>query len=96
VLLVSSRIKARIPVLCTLAAGLIVMRLVDLFWITAPALGKPEVTLSWMDISIPVGLGGLWFYVFFGQLKKRSLVPLNDPRFNFEEIAAEAGEDHHG
>ena len=96
VLLVSSRIKARIPVLCTLAMGLIVMRLVDLFWITAPALGKPELTLSWMDIAIPVGFGGLWFFVFFGQLKKRSLVPLNDPRFDFEELAAESREDDHG
>ena len=72
------------------------MRLVDLFWITAPALGKPELTLSWMDIAIPVGFGGLWFFVFFGQLKKRSLVPLNDPRFDFEELAAEGREDHHG
>ena len=96
VLLVSSRIKARIPVLCTLATGLIIMRLVDLFWITAPALGKPEFSINWMDIAIPVGFGGLWFFVFFGQLKKRSLVPLNDPRFDFEELAAEAREDLHG
>ena len=95
VLLVSSRIKARIPILCTLAAGLIIMRLVDLFWITAPALGKPELTINWMDIVIPVAFGGAWVFVFFGQLKKHSLVPLNDPRFNFEELAEEAKEDHH-
>ena len=95
VLLVSSRIKARIPVLVAISCCIIFMRFVDLFWITAPALGKPELTVSWMDICIPVAIGGLWVYVFFGQLKKRSLVPLNDPRFDFEELAAAGREEHH-
>ena len=88
VLLVSSRIKSRIKVLVTIAGGVIVMRLVDLFWITAPAFGMTELSVSWLDVVIPVGFGGIWLYVFFGHLKKRSLVPLNDPRFDFAALAA--------
>ncbi len=99
VLLVSSRIKARIPILVTVASGIVFMRLVDLFWITAPALqthgGHAGFSVSLLDIVIPMGIGGLWLYVFFGQLTTRSLVPLNDPRFDFAALAAE-GREHHG
>jgi len=39
-------------------------------------------------------MGGIWLSVFYGQLKKRSLVPLNDPRFDFAALADEV--DAHG
>ena len=46
---------------------------------------------------IPFSIGGLWLFVFFGHLKGRSLVPLNDPRFDFTALAAETAEEgHHG
>jgi len=93
VLLVSSRLKARIPILTAIAAGLMVMRLVDLFWITSPAFGKTKLSIDWMDLVIPIAMGGIWLSVFYGQLKKRSLVPLNDPRFDFATLA---DEDAHG
>ena len=94
VLLVSSRLKARIPILTAIAAGMMIMRLVDLFWITAPAFDKTGLTLHWMDLVIPIAMGGIWLSVFYGQLKKRSLVPLNDPRFDFAALADEV--DAHG
>jgi hypothetical protein len=93
VLLVSSRLKARIPILTAIAAGLMVMRLVDLFWITSPAFDKTELSIDWMDLVIPIAMGGIWLSVFYTQLKKRSLVPLNDPRFDFATLA---DEDAHG
>ena len=94
VLLVSSRLKARIEILTAIAGGMMVMRLVDLFWITSPAFHKTELTIHWMDLVIPIAMGGIWLSVFYGQLKKRSLVPLNDPRFDFAALAA--SEDAHG
>ncbi len=94
VLLVSSRLKARIPILVSIAGGLMVMRLVDLFWITAPAFGQAGLTIHWLDVTLPIAMGGLWVFVFYGQLSKRSLVPLNDPRFDFAALAA-AGEEAH-
>lgn len=83
VLLVSSRIKARIPILVTIALGLMLMRLVDLYWITAPAFDKSGIDIHWLDVALPVGMGGIWVSVFFWHLKRRSLVALNDPRFDY-------------
>ena len=83
VLLVSSRIKARIPILVTIALGLMLMRLVDLYWITAPAFDKSGIDIHWLDLALPVGMGGIWVSVFFWHLKRRSLVALNDPRFDY-------------
>ena len=98
VLLVSSRLKARTPILAAVSIGLLCMRLVDLFWITAPAFyteGGYHSTgfhLHWLDLAAPIGIGGLWVALFFSQLQKRPLVALNDPRF--QDLLA--GEEHHG
>jgi hypothetical protein len=98
-LMISSRIKSRVKILISVACGLLLMRLLDLYWISAPAFlhgdGHGSAMPHWLDLAIPFGIGGLWLFVFFTQLKKRSLVPLNDPRFDFEAIA-EAEAEHHG
>ena len=103
VLLVSSRIKARLAVLKTIAGGLIIMRLVDLYWITAPAFHQgehgAETALGiphWLDIVIPLGMGGIWVALFFRHLKSRSLIALNDPRFADHLKEASEGGGHHG
>jgi hypothetical protein len=31
-------------------------------------------------LAAVAGLGGLWFYFYLGELKKRPVAPLNDPR----------------
>ncbi len=94
VLLVSSRIKARIPILVCIAFGLMVMRLVDLFWITAPAFDQTGLSLHWLDIAIPIGMGGIWVAFFFWHLKRHSLIALNDPRF--EDFLSQEDEHSHG
>jgi hypothetical protein len=103
-LLVSSRIKARLKVLVSVAVGLMFMRLVDLYWITAPAFRDHDGAMTqafelaphWLDLAAPIGVGGVWVFFFFEQLKKRPLVPRNDPRFDYEALAAEAQEHGHG
>jgi hypothetical protein len=68
--------------LLAFVAGLVVlMRLVDVFWLIAPVFSRSEVRLHWMDILAPIGIGGLWLGVFLGQLRKRPLLPVGDPRF---------------
>ncbi len=104
-LLLSSRVKSHLRILIVVASGLMFMRLVDLYWITAPAfrdhdggvLQSVALTPHWLDLAAPIGLGGMWVFFFFGQLKKRPLVPSNDPRFDYGALAAEAQEHgHHG
>ena len=47
--------------------------------------GKP---VSIANVGIPVGLGGLWLFLFAGQLRKHPLLPVNDPYF--KEMLANA------
>jgi hypothetical protein len=66
------------------------MRLVDLFWLTAPNFypGGEKGGLDkfqWLDAAMyvicPIAMGGIWLFFFFLRLSKRSLMPVNDPGF---------------
>lgn len=79
-LLLSRIVKRRARILGWVAAGLLVMSLVDIFWLLTPAFNHsgPEFHISdWLAI---IGIGGLWFWRYTSQLKERPLLPLNDPR----------------
>ena len=79
-LLLSRFVKQRAELLGWLAAGLIVMSLVDIFWLLTPAFNHagPEFHLTdWLAV---LGIGGLWLWRFASELKGRPLLPLNDPR----------------
>lgn len=80
VLLLLRKIKQKAPVLVKVAAAMIVMRLIDLFWIVAPNFHAEKFSMHWMDVLAPIGIGGLWIAVFAWQLKSRALLPVNDPR----------------
>jgi hypothetical protein len=74
-LLLSRGIKRRIPALCAIAAAIVFMRLLDLFWYTAPAFRPAEFRIHWMDLAAPVGVGGLWIAALIWQF--RLLSPLS-------------------
>jgi hypothetical protein len=65
------------------------MRLVDLFWLTAPnfypGTGAGLYNFHLLDAAIyvicPIAMGGIWLFFFFLRLSKRSLMPVNDPGF---------------
>lgn len=97
--LLSATLKKRSGSLAKVAVWILVMRLVDLIWYVAPAFrhpgpdgGPPHVPLipiHWMDVAIPVGLIGIWIFLFVRQLRTRALFPVNDPYFK-EAFAHEA------
>jgi hypothetical protein len=55
------------------------MRYVDIFWLVAPDFEKGGFHLSWVDITAPIGIGGIWLAYFLMQLEKRPLLPVNEP-----------------
>jgi len=81
--LLSRQLKRRLTVLVWLAVWLMVMRFVDLYWIIEPNF-HTSVHVNWMDIVVPVAIGGLWLYLFFRNLKDRPLLPLYD--FNTQAV----------
>jgi hypothetical protein len=80
-LLLSRTTKRRAKMLGGVAAGILLMRFVDLFWLTAPALHTEGFHLHWLDLALPVGLGGIWLAAFLACLKRRPLLAERDPRF---------------
>ncbi len=80
-LLLLSRDLKRNPRSLVFVAGLmLVMRLVDLFWQVEPGFeGSHAPAFYWMYAAAALALGGLWLWLFLGELKKRPLLPINDP-----------------
>ncbi|MGE0127408.1 MAG: hypothetical protein AB7U82_04800 [Blastocatellales bacterium] len=78
-LLLSRDLKRNARLIALVAAGVIVMRFIDLFWMIAPAGRAEHLAVHWLDLAALVGLGGVWLGVFAWQLRKRPLLPVNDP-----------------
>src|SRR5215831_623229 len=87
-LLLSQDLKRRAQILSKIAVWLILMRLVDLFWMTRPEFTSSAVP-SWLDLVLPIALGGLWLGFFAFNLKQCPLLPVGDPKLE------EAIEQHH-
>ena len=63
-------------------AGLLVMRFVDLFWLSAPAFAHDGAFhVHWLDVALPISLAAVWLGYFVYQLRGRALLPLYDPEF---------------
>jgi hypothetical protein len=82
-LLLSRDLKRNARRLVWVALLMLVMRLVDLFWQVEPAYvgetGRQSPLFYWMYLAAPVAIGGLWLFWFLRELKKRPLLPVNDP-----------------
>jgi hypothetical protein len=96
-LLLSRSLKRHARRIVAVAFLLLFMRLVDLFWLTAPNFypgaefgpGHPAtnglanfgLVDAAMYILCPIAMGGIWLFFFYLRLSKRSLMPVNDPGF---------------
>lgn len=80
-LLLSRDLKRQGRALALVAAAVLAMRYVDLYWMVAPSFPEAAAGLRfhWLDLAAPLAVGGLWLAEFLRQLKSRALVPLNDP-----------------
>lgn len=92
VLLLSKGRKRNPRALAPVAIGILVMRLVDLYWLIGPELHQEGLNFNVLDILLPGGLIALWLMLFGMQLKKRPLVPVNDP--NLPEAELKLSEAH--
>lgn len=80
-IMLSRKSKRSLSNLRWIAALIFVMRLVDLFWLTAPAFSPTAFSVHPLDIVAPVAIGGVWVALFARWLKTAPILPLNDPRF---------------
>ena len=85
-LLIFSGIKRNPRLLAGVATILLFAHLVDNFWLVQPTFYDSALRVHWMDILLPVGLGGLWIAAFIRQLRGHALIPFRDPRLAGEFI----------
>ena len=75
-------------ILASVAALVVLMRLVDVYWLVRPvftqataAAGSTRFQVTWLDLAAPIGIGGVWLAVFLWQLEEHPLLPARDPEF---------------
>ncbi|MFN0062168.1 MAG: hypothetical protein ACKVPX_06605 [Myxococcaceae bacterium] len=79
----SRHIKRRRVTLALGAAWMLVMHLVDLYWLILPNFGEhgaSHFAPSWLDAAALMGVGGAFFAVFGRLLASRRIVAIADPR----------------
>ena len=66
VLLLSIRLKNRIPRLALVALLMLIMQFLYAYWLVRPAFGP---TIGWIDLVLPLGISAVWLAVFIYRLQ---------------------------
>jgi hypothetical protein len=84
-LLLSQDLKKNPKTIAAIAIYLIVIHAVDVFSLIEPNFPTfqkpidPHFSMSWLDLTAPIGFGGLWLAMFFRNLTGMPLLPLGAP-----------------
>jgi hypothetical protein len=97
-LLLSRPLKRSARALGAVAALMLLMQLVDLFWLIGPDLvghghGDVPLRVHWMDLAAVLGLGGLWLFLFAREARTAPVLPVGEPELR-ELLAAAPAEAH--
>ncbi len=91
-MLLSQALKKNPKTIQRIAIYIIVIRIVDVFWLVEPNFNGSHFRLHWLDVVAPVGIGGLWLAYFFRNLMERPILPVNAPDL---QKALDHGRHHH-
>ncbi len=76
-LLLQRRAKKAPAALASIGLLLMLMRLVDLYWLIRPSFaGEPAANFFWTDIAAPIAIGGVWMATFCFILKGKAILPV--------------------
>jgi hypothetical protein len=83
ILLLQRNIKRRVERLGRLAGMMLVLSMVDVYWLIVPAFEPDRILLGplALDVVFLALIGAIWLSVYFWQLGRMPLLPLHDPRF---------------
>ncbi|MBI2434923.1 MAG: hypothetical protein HYV26_18875 [Candidatus Hydrogenedentes bacterium] len=77
-----------------IAFYLLAVRLIDVYWNIVPSFPGNHRQLNWFTVVLvvaaAVGVIGLWVWLFLGELKKRPLLAVQDPRHHLFFLKDEA------
>lgn len=72
-ILLSRVAKRRAVVIARVAAAILVVRYLDIFWIVAPEFHEEGLRVHWLDFAAFAGIGGVWLAFYLRQLGARPL-----------------------
>lgn len=78
--LLNREAKKNRKVLGAMSVLVLIIHFAEIYWIAMPVLSDHGFIFSWMDITAFVGLGGIFFGLFFNTFMKNDMVPKNDPK----------------
>ena len=81
-LLLSRKMKREGHLIVKVAILILLVRLLDLFWLIAPEFHEEGMSVSWLDVALPLSLGAIWTGCFIRQLRGRAILPVHDPEFD--------------
>ena len=81
VLLLSRTVKRQADLIGKLAVAFLVIRVIDLLWLVAPAFHE-RFYVSWLDVVLTLALAAIWLGCFVRQLRGRAILPVHDPEFD--------------
>lgn len=79
-ILFSRWVKRKRRALRVMAVWSFLAQLVNLFWFVVPTFGRSGAQVTWLDLFLLVGVGGVWVALFARSLASRNVLPANDPR----------------
>jgi uncharacterized membrane protein YpjA len=79
VLLLSRDTKRDFTRLRLIAIWILFARVVDYYWHVAPEFHQEGLSLGILDFATPIAVGGVFLALFAANLRKFSLLPVNDP-----------------
>ncbi|MDX1590787.1 MAG: hypothetical protein R3283_02420 [Balneolaceae bacterium] len=80
ILLLNREPKHNKKLLTFVSILIITMHLIELHWIVMPVIHYHGFTVSWLDLTTFVGLGGIFMGLFFHKFRSHNMVPVNDPQ----------------
>ncbi len=79
--LISRNVKRRLPLLAFGAAWLLVMHVLECFWLVMPYASETGAfELHWMDVATVLAVGGVYLGFVFFRMTQVPLIPVGDPR----------------
>jgi len=79
VLLLSVDLKRNPRAMAGVALLLLATQLLNLIWLVNPEFSQ-TLLITWSDLVIPAGIGGIWLAFYLWQLQRRPLLSLSDHR----------------
>ncbi len=69
---------------------ILIVRVLDRYWMIMPSFSPGAISVSYSDVTLVIGLGGIWMSAFFCCLSKRLAFATHDPDWPKDEVVHHA------